>query len=280
MSLPFFDLESIGKKTNIKIINSVRGQLIYDNICAKIKAKYGISREPERCFSSDQRIYTIQKNTFNHVYVFDNAMPRKYHFDMYSAFIRETDYHNYLFCYNGPRGTLMDTDFTFVRDEKTVANIELIYNKIIDKDTYTLEYAIDIFQKHNAVVISNNGKSLMQYETQNMITPIHIYHEDNWNSKCVSGLIDKINDNNFIYHTSDATLHRHLLSRFKILKSCHYALFLLTDNFPSELCDIILNLLIILCGETKTKKDIAMMCVQDFDNHTHAYWNTRIMMLL
>jgi len=281
MEFDLFDLATINKNDNIKIIcNTLREDLICDNICTKLITKYNVSRETRKCFryGCDGRlVYNVHENISDIIFVLDCVL--EYYHNIYSAFMSDTDYHNYLFCYASSDGTLIDTPITIICGEGSRILIKNIYDKYIDKETYLLEHVFGLFKKHDIIVISNNGKLLTYYELDNPLTWVFNYYDNNLNYQYISNMINQIVKGT-LYYSANMTLHKYLLSRADVLKTCHHSLIILSNHMPTDTRNIILNLMIMLCKKTNRRKDIAQMCLLDInDIQSRNFWNLHLQLI-
>jgi len=276
MELELFDLENICKNDNIKIICADgRHHISCDNICVKLKMKYGVSREKENFMKYDQYHTDISVDKSKFIHVSYKTESLRGHRRIYSEFMQNTNYHNHIlhyYCYSH----LIDTVTTFICGEKTKSNIEIIFRKYIAENTLSLEQLFEIFQKYNIIAIADKGKKIMYYEEVYLHSFIYSYYDNSDDLKYVSDLINKIVNKKNIYHVANGTFHNYLLSRIDIFRTYYYAL---VNYMPIEICNIILNFLTVLCKEKDDRKNIVRTCLKDYDNDTFVYWSAYLVMM-
>jgi len=260
-----FDLMDIAKNSIIKIIgNPSRPCILSDNIFLKIKIKYDI-----KCCTTahigpstiSKMIFDFRFNHYDSIFIFYNSVAEQSYLDLYSNFIRNTSFSNYLSYYNDQTGIQVDASVTFICNEKSQENIQEIYHKYVDKNIYLIDDVQAMFIKYDVIVITNNGKSLTWYDIEYANTYVISYYGNILNSNHISNLIRQIKHNKSVYHEPKQLLHIYLESHLNVLNMCHHAIYWL-DSYScySDIRNAILNLLILLCKKNNNAEKIVNLC--------------------
>jgi hypothetical protein len=216
--------------------------VLLDNICRKIEIKFGT-----KCGNAID-------NQWDSVFVFD-AIRRssEKNKDDCLMFMDNTKYSWYILPYYNPEAHWVHTPITFVQNVKNKRWIKQIYNLLIDKQTYSIEQARELFEKYDVIVITKDGKTLMAYYIEYFHAYAFLCQNNIFNYSYLCDLIKKINEGRSVYHLPNMYLYKYISSRIGLLQICHYATFLLkTCYYYEDSWRIILNFLVILCND-KTK---------------------------
>jgi hypothetical protein len=119
--------------------------------------------------------------------------------------------------------------------------IKEIYSTFIDRDLYSLDKIMNIFNgKH--IIVANAGK-LSYYELEIFGTLFHRYWKNAFSRSNVAKIIYEINNNNSIYHRTDGFLYESLTKRLNLIDQCCFIITVLTEEsfgLPCELRHAIL----------------------------------------